>query len=67
MIGRWVIVTGKRRERGVLIAFYLADRVTVTVTACSPERTTRGMCARSGDTTVCINIQGTLAIVPGCP
>jgi hypothetical protein len=25
------------------------------------------MCARSGDTTVCIDIQGTLAIVPWMP
>ena len=27
----------------------------------------RGMCARSGDTTVCIDIQGKLAIVPWMP
>src|SRR5690349_17608954 len=36
-------VTGKRRERGVLIASHLASRARVTVTACSPERTTRGI------------------------
>jgi hypothetical protein len=31
------------------------------------ERARRGMSAQSGDTTVCINIQGTLATVPWRP
>jgi hypothetical protein len=40
--GRWVTVTGKRRERGVLIASHHASPAGVAMTSCSPERTTRG-------------------------
>ena len=37
-------VTGKRRERDVFIAVHPASPARVTLTACSPERTTRGRC-----------------------
>ena len=59
----------------IVLASYLVRGASTTVAMvsllCSPRdcghRTPSGISAHSGDTTVCINIQGTPAIVPWMP
>src|SRR5215467_11955887 len=45
--GRWVTVTGKRREREVLITSHEASPPVVTLPPCWAERAPRGRCAHS--------------------